>query len=226
MNIVRLWAYGRGWLSTMLLTLTLGLAVAMPAAAQQTAAASGYTSFVKDSYYLGHGGTPPSLAAFAANPRAYLRSEAAYQHLKNGFGAALGRSLNDQEFQTILASDQVRLRDCSGRITTAGVKGADMRWTTRSCYAGEKLIELNVNNQWVVVASQGCFNLVRPEQPVAAPAKVCRFVKTGQSEVGGQTTIVPGIHVHDAYCGHDINIAGVVVITPRGTQTSSRMVCE
>lgn len=135
--------------------------------ASQSALASSFQSYAKDAYYLGAlGGKPPTLDTFAANPRAHLRSEAAYQSLKQGFEIPLNRSLNDAEFQALLASDQVRAElDCVGELTTAGIDlfGA-VGWSGRECYFGEKLIELQVDDgRWQVVASQGCFNLVRPE---------------------------------------------------------------
>jgi len=135
--------------------------ISMP---QTVSAASSFQSYAKDVYYLGVGGIPPTLNDFALNPRAYLRSEAAYNSLKQGFEESLSRSLSDAEFQTLLASDQVRAqRNCVGRITTAGIsKAGTVRWSSRECYLDEKLIELQVNGLWQVVASQGCFNLVRP----------------------------------------------------------------
>ena len=147
-------------LSVMLLG--FGFLLALPADAQEQP--SGYTSFVKSPYYLGTQGTPPTLAAFAANPRHYLRP-GAYEPLKQGFATSLGRSLSDAQFQTLLGSDQVQLVPCTGRIDTAGIRAGSVRWSERTCYQGEQLIQLNVNSAWVTVASQGCFNLVRVSTP-------------------------------------------------------------
>lgn len=133
--------------------------------------AGSLASYANDQYYLGAGGTPPALHDFAANPRAYLRSDTAYRSLKNGFVLKLGTDLSDVEFQTLLQSDQVRLVACIGRIHTAGISQQGLiGWSSRACYVGEQLIELNVNGKWVVVASQGCFNLVRP-MPVPVVVK-------------------------------------------------------
>jgi|GEM_PF-1851546 len=134
----------------------------------QSVSAGSLQSFVIDEYYLGAGGKPPELATFANDPRAFLRSEDAYIALKKGFADKLGHSaLSDVEFEQILAGDQVRLVNCTGRINTAGInRKGNVGWSTRSCYAGEKLIELRVGNNWQLVASQGCFNLVRPISPV------------------------------------------------------------
>jgi hypothetical protein len=142
--------------------------------ASQSAFASSYQSYAKDVYYLGVGGVPPTLHRFATNPRAYLRSEAAYQSLKQGFEIPLNRSLSDAEFQALLASDQVRAElDCVGWITTAGIDlAAAVGWSNRKCYVDEKLIELQVDGRWQVVASQGCFNLVRPPPLPVPPIEV------------------------------------------------------
>jgi hypothetical protein len=131
----------------------------------QSVSASSFQSYVKDTFYLGVGGVPPTLEDFAVNPRAYLRSEAAFQSLKQGFETPLNRSLSDAEFSALLASDRVRAElDCVGRITTAGITQAGaIGWSSRDCYFDEKLIELKVDNRWYVVASQGCFNLVESQ---------------------------------------------------------------
>jgi hypothetical protein len=134
--------------------------------ASQSAFASSFQSYAKDAYYLGAlGGKPPTLAEFANNPRAFVRSEFAYQSLKQKFEITLSRSLNDAEFQALLASDQVRAElKCEGKIRTSAIdKAGNIKWLIRDCYLKEYLIEVSVDNEWYVVASQGCFNLVRPE---------------------------------------------------------------
>jgi hypothetical protein len=152
----------------------------------QSVHASSFESYVKDVFYIGVGGMPPTLSDFAAHPRAYLRLEAAYQSLKQGFEESLNRSLSDSEFQTLLASDQVRADlDCVGRITTAGISEAGaVGWSNRKCYSDEKLIELQVNGRWQVVASQGCFNLVRPQmEPIPAVPQLVTIPTEPQPEV-------------------------------------------
>ena len=157
MNPKRLWSIG-----------ILLMSVWFIGISQSVYAASPFQSYAKDVYYIGVGGLPPTLTDFAVNPRAYLRSEAAYESLKQGFEEALHRSLSDEEFQALLASDQVRAqRDCVGRLTTAGISEAGaIGWSNRKCYLDEKLIEVQVDGRWQVVASQGCFNLVRPQMEV------------------------------------------------------------
>lgn len=170
----------------------------------QSSIAGSYQSYVKDPYYLGVGGTPPTLDEFAVNPRAYLRSEAAYLSLKNGFAELLGRSLSDEAFSRLLASDQVRAeRYCVGYINTAGITPAGgVKWSVRGCYLGEKLIELKVHNQWQVVASQGCFNLVKPKDAVTQ-AKPKIEVISAPPPLRSPEVIVRetrGIFVHSCNC--------------------------
>jgi len=165
MTYVPLWAPLRQLCIAFVVMFGCGFLLALPADAQET---SGYTSFVKSQYYLGNQGTPPTLVAFAANPQHYLRP-GAYEPLKQGFATALGRSLSDAQFQTLLGSDQVRLVPCTGQIDTAGIRAGSIGWSMRNCYHNqdqeEQLIQLNVNSIWVTVASQGCFNLVRVSTP-------------------------------------------------------------
>ena len=189
----------------------------LPAAAQ-----TGYSSFVQDAYYLGEGGTPPSMTAFASNPRDYLRSDAAYATLKQGFESAIGVDLSDLEFSELLASDRVRLVDCVGRIRTAGINPqGNVGWSVRACYSGEQLIEVEVGGQWVLVASQGCFNLVQPYTPPPEPKpRTCRFVKTGEVRLPDTFAVVPEFNSCGCY------ISGSIVRVPGGTQTSSRLVCD
>jgi len=189
----------------------------LPAAAQ-----TGYSSFVQEAYYLGEGGTPPSMTAFAANPRNYLRSDAAYATLKQGFERAIGEDLSDQEFSELLASDRVRLVDCVGRIRTAGINPqGTIGWSVRACYSGEQLIEVQVGERWVLVASQGCFNLVQPYiPPEPEEPKNCRFVKTEEVRLPDTFAVVRDFNS----CG--CFIPGVTARVPGGTQTSSRLVCD
>jgi hypothetical protein len=179
---------------------------------QSVYAASSFQSYAKDVYNLGVGGMPPTLSDFAVNPRAYLRSETAYQSLKQGFEESLNRSLSDAEFSALLASNQVRSDlDCVGRINTAGINQADViGWSSRKCYFDEKLIELQVNDKWQVVASQGCFNLVDyrklPVRQIEAapvePAEPQIEVTSGQLLRSPKVFIqqTPGITVHLCGC--------------------------
>jgi hypothetical protein len=182
-------------------------------ASQSVYAASPFQSYAKDVYYIGVGGMPPTLSDFAANPRAYVRSEAAYQSLKQGFAESLNRSLSDTEFQALLASDQVRAqRDCVGRITTAGISEAGaVGWSSRECYFDEKLIELQVGGLWQVVASQGCYNLVRPQmevipvvpQLVAIPTEPQPEATPGEPQIeitsGGPLLHAPRVFVQETW---------------------------
>lgn len=173
----------------------------------QSATAGSLQSFVTDEYYLGAGGQPPALGDFATNPHSYLRSTAAYNALKKGFAAKLGRTLSDAEFRSILASDQVRLRKCTGRISTAGIsQQGKVGWSTRSCYAGEKLIELRTGDRWQVVASQGCFNLVRPLPVAPKPKpKPPALTVTSKPVMDSPKVFIQetyGLHVHTNQCCH------------------------
>jgi hypothetical protein len=162
--------------------------------------ASSFQSYAKDVYYLGVGGMPPALSDFAANPRAYLRSEVAYQSLKQGFERPLNRSLSDAEFSELLDSNRVRAElDCVGRITTAGISQAgEVGWTNRKCYVDEKLIELQVNDRWQVVASQGCFNLVQSKKPAESEIEILSGPLMYSPKIFIQET--QGITVHTCDC--------------------------
>ena len=177
-------------------------------------------SYAKDQYYIGKGGTPPSLPAFAANPRKYLRSEAAYQSLKGGFASALGTSLSDAGFQQLLNSDQVRLVPCRGKITTAGIlPNGTVGWGERDCYQDEWLIQVQTpSGVWQTVASQGCFNLVKPTPP--PPPKTCRFVTTAVQQLPDTFVNIKDFNS----CG--CFIPGMTLHVDGGTQTSKRLVCD
>lgn len=190
--------------------LTGVMALMMPLVIQ----ASSFQSYAKDTYYLGGGGMPPSLDDFATNPRAYLRSEAAYQSLKQGFETPLNRSLSDAEFSELLSSSQVRAqKDCVGTITTAGINAAgEIGWSSRTCYFDEKLIELQVDGRWQVVASQGCFNLVEAPPPTDHQIEISSGPVVHSAKVFVQET--QGITVHvcdcpgDHSCHNDIYLPG------------------
>jgi hypothetical protein len=181
----------------------------------QASAAGSLQSYAVDKYYLGAGGTPPTLSQFGSNPRAYLRSEVAYNSLKNHFSKQLGRSLSESEFSSLMQSNQVRLVSCTGRIKTSGIsqKGS-VGWSNRACYTGEQLIQLNVNGQWRTVASQGCFNLVQLNEPSAPPFQVTTSRALSSAQVFIQQTA--GVHVHTSQCCHgcgvDIYLPGSRVI--------------
>lgn len=167
--------------------LLLGVLAVTAAGAQGTA-----RSFVQDPYYLGsEGGQPPSLLEFSAEPSAYLRNDAAYAALRQRFADVLGRdSLSETDFRALFSSGQVRAeRLCSGSINTAGIlPNGHVSWTNRPCYSGERLIEVLVGSEWVVVASQGCFNPVRilPPPPAEPSGElVCRMVSENSVIVDG-----------------------------------------
>lgn len=176
------------------LALLLGACAAMPAGAQGTA-----DPFVKPEFYIGsEGGEPPSLAAFAADPMQYLRSEEAYSALRQRFAVALGEdSLSETEFQTLFTEGRVRLRPCSEfeGFRTDGItpSGAVVRSPRTTCYPNEQFIELLVGSNWVLVASQGCFNPVRivTRQPPPEPeAPQCRRVPMQANVIDGS------MHLH------------------------------
>jgi len=200
-----------------------------------TVQASSYKSFVKDIYYLGAGGVPPTLSAFAADPRAFLRSEAAYQSLKQGFEKLLHRSLSDGEFTDLLASHEVRTKLlCEGRILTSGINDVgDVAWSERECYFNEYLIELRVGDTWYVVASQGCFNLVESQTEMTSnnqvPVKKMKIIR----EVTNHSPDI--LYIPDVWFGLNygnygnygnggngniIRFPGIWTTTPRSPSTS------
>lgn len=125
-------------------------------------------SFSKSEYYIRAGGTPPTLEALAANPKKFFRHQMAYAVFKKGFEVQLGKSLGDSALKRLLSGNKVRLVACKGSIYTTGVdKQGNVSWFTRSCAPGEQLLVLRVRNQWVVVASMGCLNLV--DAPLVGP---------------------------------------------------------
>ena len=132
------------------------------------ASAAEYHGFVKNQWYLGKGGKVVSLKDFAANPRKYLRSEAAYSHLRHHMAGVVGKpSLSDAEFRQLLSGNNVRLVACTGRIKTAGIaNGGQVGWKDRNCYKGEYLIEVLVSGNWTVAASQACYNSVEGLPPL------------------------------------------------------------
>ena len=132
------------------------------------ASAAEYHGFVKNQWYLGKGGKVVSLKDFAANPLQYLRSEAAYNHLRGHFAKVLGQtSVSDTEFRQLLTGKNVRLVACTGRIKTAGITNdGQVGWKNRNCYKGEYLIEVLVSGNWTVSASQACYNSVDGPPPL------------------------------------------------------------
>lgn len=209
------------WAVLMLVSVALA---GQPASAQGQGA-----SYVQDQYYLGAGGTPPTLAAFAANPQGYLRYPAAYQSLKQGFEQATGTRLSDQGFSQLLTSDRVRLVGCSGRITTSRITaGGAVSYFTRGCYRGERLIQVRTSAGWVPVASQGCFNLARLAPPPPSE-KVCRLVPVDEGVVydRANTWRSPGQSIDLCNCADDYDLPDASGIS-RSTISSTRFVevCE
>jgi hypothetical protein len=202
--------------------------------ASQSVFASSYHSYAKDVYYIGVGGMPPTLTDFAVNPRAYLRSEAAFESLKQGFEEALNRSLSDEEFSELLVSDKVRAElKCEGRIRTSAIdKVGNMKWIIRDCYSNEYLIEVFVDNYWYVVASQGCFNLVEsqvvlePKKPL--PAKPERVRRVRVINHPPAVVHIPGGWIglengHGINHGNTVYSPGTWIVTPRDQSTSIRL---
>ena len=226
MNLAHLWAL-LGSVKLLMVATLLSTFAALPASAQGTA-----QSFVQDPYYLGLGGTPPTLLEFADNPRMYLRSEAAYVALRQRFADVLGLdTLSEQGFQELLRSDQVRLRPCTdfGRFRTYGVLPTNVvvDSSRTTCYVNEKFIEVNVRGVWKVAGSQGCFNpviLVRPPQP--PKQLVCRNVPFS-SVVGS------GMHQHldgtwyPSNCGNPLHVPGYTITIPNTVQSGGfYRICE
>jgi hypothetical protein len=155
----------------MSITLKMLALMALAFSLGSNAMAETYHGFVKDPYYIGRGGTVVSPKDFAANPTKYTRSDVVYLTLREHFSRVVGKPLGDAEFRTLLASGEVRLTDCVGRIKTAGVTSqGKIAWHERACYKNEKLIEVQVPGGWMVAASQGCYNPVEGVRP--APPKV------------------------------------------------------
>ena len=164
----------RNFMLGLVLALTTAFGFFAMSSSVQAKEASVYHGFVKDSYYLGRGGTPATFEQVANNPLAVFRSEVAYVNLREHIGNYLGKSLSDADFKTLLRSDNIRLISCTGRITTAGVTDSGhFGWRERGCYAGEMLIQVRLlDGRWVTVASQGCYNPVRGEVPSLPPVPV------------------------------------------------------
>ena len=226
MNYQRLWAPLRILSFAVLVTLSSGFLLALPADAQGTA-----RPFVQDQFYQGAGNEPPTLEQFAIDPMTYLRSSTAYAALRAQFARALSvGSLSETEFKALFANGHVRATKlCTGQINTDGIlPSGQIVSNTRGCYAGERLIELNVQGNWVVVASQGCFNssrLVRAPQP---PAKVCRWVDLPNTYEPGRVFSNPGLNVRteSCGCGIDIDLPGSYFVRPGQTVGSAELVCE
>lgn len=134
------------------------------------ASAAEYHGFVKNQWYIGKGGKAVEVKDFAADPRRYLRSEAAYQHLLHHVAEATGKKMDEESFKEFLQSDDVRLVRCVGRVKTAGITdGGQVGWKERNCYLGEYLIEVSVPGGRMIVASQGCYNPIVGKQPRLSP---------------------------------------------------------
>ena len=134
------------------------------------ASAAEYHGFVKNQWYIGKGGKAVEVKDFAADPRRYLRSEAAYQHLLHHVAEATGKQMDEESFKELLKSDDVRLVRCLGRVKTAGITDdGQVGWKERKCYPGEYLIEVSVPGGRMIVASQGCYNPILGKQPKLSP---------------------------------------------------------
>lgn len=181
------------------LIMALGPFVSAPAEARDV-----YHGFVRDTYYLGRGGTPATFEQVASNPLSVFRSQLAYDNLRAHIGAAIGRPLSDADFRTLLRSDNIRLVPCVDSVDTSGVTDTGrFGWHRRSCYRNEMLIQVRLTDErWLTVASQGCYNPVRGEVPSSPPPPppppevkkvVCRMVPVRQSATPRQDfTFLPG----------------------------------
>ena len=133
---------------------------------------------------------------------------------KEGFETPLNRSLSDAEFSELLSSSRVRAeQDCVGSITTAGINAAgEIGWSSRPCYFDEKLIELQVNGRWQVVASQGCFNLIEPPPQPERTIEISSDPMLQSAKVFVQETQGITVHVCDCpgnhSCHNDIYLPG------------------
>lgn len=217
-------------------TLFMGmvLVVMVLADGQPAAAQGGGESYFQDQYYLGKGGTPPSLTAFAVSPRTYLRHEAAYQSLKRGFEQAVGITLHDEDFSQLLASDRVRLAPCNGSIETSAITSqGTVSWKIRGCYNHEHLIQVYVNGNWTTVASQGCANLVRRMMTTSVvptpPKKVCRLVVVDEDLISTHTSTwrVPGQSIELCNCGETYDLPTTSGVIQRNIRSNRLVrVCE
>ncbi len=179
--------------------------------------ANAQASFTKDEYYLGRGGTPPTLSELAETPETYFRSPATAAAL----AAHLGVSLDE------LGNAFMNLREepCAGRrIRTAGLapSGAIVRFE-RACYEGEVLLMRGS----APVASTGCLNpvygiIVTSRTPTRmAETPQCRMVPIAREQLPGAITGLSGVNVCNCF-----SAPGFVAQIPGGMQQRSRMVCE
>lgn len=210
-----------------LCALALAAMAVSPAAAREA-----YSGFVKETYYLGHGGTPATFEQVVVNPSAVFRSDASYMNLRAHVGSYLGRPLTDEDFRALLRSAAVRLIPCEGSIDTAGVSNSGrFGWRLRKCYLGEKLIELKLQDgSWVVVASQGCYNPVRGKKPTPPPAALpppitgrwqCDLVETGRNSQQTPATLIPGSMVMSGCCNCTTGTFISPLMVGGGNQTNS-----
>jgi len=179
--------------------------LALPATAQSLG------PFAKNPYYLGRGGTPPTLSALASDPNRYFASRAAYTAVRDVVAQVGQVSLaSDADWGNFLNSGRVQLEACNGaRIETSGLRSdGSIGWFSRSCYVGEQLIMVHDgrSGQWVAVASLGCLNLVKKVTAPAMPPKTSRprqttvtyssptWVSLGELNICG-CIIIPGVSV-------------------------------
>jgi hypothetical protein len=151
------------WLKLLAL-MALALSATFPAAAET------YHGFVKDKWYVVKGGKEVSPQDFATDPLRYMRSAAAYTALRDHASLVVGRPLDDKAFRELIVSNDVRIVECVGRITTDGItdRGKIGRHE-RSCYKGERLMEVKVPGGFMKLLSLGCYNPIEGERPVPPP---------------------------------------------------------
>jgi len=218
------------------LFLALGLTAGSPAEAKEV-----YHGFVKDQYYLAHGGTPATFEQVDENPLAVFRSQLAYDNLRAHIGAMIGRPLSDTDFRSLLRSDDVRLVPCVGPVDTSGVTDSGrFGFHKRACYRGEMLIQVRLQDgRWLTVASQGCYNPVRGEVPSLPPPPVVeeappppdvvsyRMKRLGEVVTPGPSLSVGGYVTNvcpaDCVCDANGRIISTPTITTGGFPTTSGM---
>ncbi len=153
------------------------LVAAMTLTLATFASAATLAPFAKTEYYLGKGGTPPTLNELVANPRHYFASNAAYAAVRKQLAMAAGIPNTEAVFQQLSQQGKLRTVACNGdTIETSGLRAdGTISWFSRRCYNKEQLIQVErPDGSWVTAVSLGCLNLVwkviTPAPPPMKPA--------------------------------------------------------
>ena len=123
--------------------------------------------------------------------------------------------------------DRMASTDSQGQTVSIGNSRKRLGSSTPAyeCYLSDGVVL-----HWYTTTSASCNNVavvgVAPKPKPKPKPQQCFWVSDGATYHQGLVVGTPGVHIHDEFCGHDINIPGSTTVIPGQTTTGARLVCR